>query len=606
MNNTSKRSRRSLRALLAGVVALTAGLGAAVVVPMAASAAELDAVTDVQIVSSMDSLHVDSTFDVTATWAAPTGATAGDTFSLSFPSPVEAYASHFDLKDDTGAVVGSCDVGASSFLCTLNDYVDTHQNVRGNLWFHAKASEVTDTGSLIFETGNQVQISVDVPGGPIGPGIEYPFPTGVDKSGWFDSDGQTISWRVYVPASALMPVNGQDVVFTDIYDAGLQFDPSTFQAAWSPTSAWPTFQYNVLAEGTAANTYSFVNTPETNSFQVVFNGPVTDGTRLYEFTYKTKIPAGAVDGTRFGNKVQVAGKDASSFRVRYVAAGGDGGGDLKTGGLSVTKSLSGTGAALVSSDAKYTVDYSYTAAGAPVTGSFTIGAGQTDGLSKLPSGTVVSLSEATPAAQDGLTYGTPVFSGEGVTPTPTGATVTIGNGTTVAVSLENPVTPQVGGFTVTKALSGTGAALVPTGTTYTVDYSYNAAGAPVTGSFEIGAGQTDGLDGLPAGTVVTLSEATPARQAGLSYGTPEFSGTGVTATATGAILTIGDATTVAVSLKNPVTPVVPATPTTPGAATGTLAITGGELGLGGAILGGILLLAGAGALLIRTRRSAAE
>lgn len=386
MNNTSKRSRPGLRALLAGVVALTAGLGAAVVVPMAASAAELDAVTSVEITTTADNLHVDSTFDVNATWAAPAGSTAGDTFSLSFPSPVEAYASHFDLKDEAGAVVGSCDVSADSFLCALNDYVDTHQNVHGTLWFHAHAVETTDTGELIFETGNQVQIGVQIPGGPIGPGTTYPLPTTVDKSGWFKSDGQTIVWRVYVPASALTPVNGTDVVFTDIYDAGLQFDASTLQAQWSPTSAWPVFQYHDLVQGTAADTYSVVNSPETNSFQVVFNAPVLDGSRLYEFTYETKIPAGAVDGTVFGNKVQVAGKDASSFRVRYVAAGGDGGGDLNTGGLSVTKSLSGTGAALVSADTTYTVDYSYTAAGAPVTGSFTIGAGQTDGLSKLPAG----------------------------------------------------------------------------------------------------------------------------------------------------------------------------------------------------------------------------
>ncbi|MFK3678532.1 Ig-like domain-containing protein [Microbacterium sp. NPDC090218] len=518
MNITIARPRRGLRALLAGVIALTAGIGAAMTVPMAASAAELDAITGVEISSRYSPIVIGTTLDVTATWAAPDGSQAGDTFSLSFPSPVLAYASQFELKDETGAVVGSCDVGPNSFLCTLNDYVETHHGVHGSLWFHAKAAETTESGDVDFTTGNDVQISVPIPGGGIGVGEAEPLPTSVEKTGWFESDGETITWRVYVPASVLTPVDGGDVVFTDIYDAGLQLDASSFRAHWSPTSAWPTFEYNRLSEGTAANTYSFVDSPATNSFRVTFNAPVTDGSRLYQFSYSTKIPAGTVDGHRFGNKVQVSGTDASSFRVRYVAAGGDGGGSLNTGGFSVTKTLSGSGAEIVPTDTTYAVDYSYDLAGTPVKGTLKIGAGETDGLTDLPTGTVVALAEVAPIDPAGLEYGTPMFSGEGVTITDTGATITIGKGTTIAIGLENPVTQ-----------------LVP--------------------------------------------PPPPA--------TPEPS-------------------------ETPESPVGPAEPDAPApsapdspSASGSLAITGSDLGAGGAILGGILLLVGAAALMIRKRRSTA-
>lgn len=66
-----------------------------------------------------------------------------------------------------------------------------------------------------------------------------------------------------------------------------------------------------------------------------------------------------------------------------------------------------------------------------------------------------------------------------------------------------------GAFTVTKAMSGSGAPTVPADSVYTVRYSY---GDPVVErTVAITAGATSPLITLPAGTVVTLVELTPAR-----------------------------------------------------------------------------------------------
>ncbi|MFD6093779.1 hypothetical protein ACFWGN_16810 [Oerskovia sp. NPDC060338] len=61
---------------------------------------------------------------------------------------------------------------------------------------------------------------------------------------------------------------------------------------------------------------------------------------------------------------------------------------------------------------------------------------------------MVTLSELSPAAVDGVTWGAPVFSGEGVTPVDGGAQVTVGEEGLVEVALDNPATPVVPPATV--------------------------------------------------------------------------------------------------------------------------------------------------------------
>jgi LPXTG-motif cell wall-anchored protein len=123
--------------------------------------------------------------------------------------------------------------------------------------------------------------------------------------------------------------------------------------------------------------------------------------------------------------------------VQYIASGGDGEGD-DLGGFEVTKTVSGTGASVVEG-AEYTVDYSYEADGSAKAGQLTLTAGATGGLTDLPVGTVVTLSEVA-ARGDGVAYGTPIYAGDGVTDHADGtATFTVSD-RTVAIGLENPVT----------------------------------------------------------------------------------------------------------------------------------------------------------------------
>lgn len=181
-----------------------------------------------------------------------------------------------------------------------------------------------------------------------------------------------------------------------------------------------------------------------------------------------------------------------------------------------------------------------------------------------------------------------------------------------------------GAFTVTKAMSGSGAPTVPADSVYTVRYSY---GDPVVErTVAITAGATSPLITLPAGTVVTLVELTPPAIEGIDWGTPAFSGTGVQVRPDGgAQITVGAGATLSVTLTNSATatpPVIPPTtpPTTPPPVVSPpkeLPLTGGSsLATTGADAPGGLLWAGGSALLlgialtllgaVRTRKRAAH
>src|SRR5699024_8974522 len=122
--------------------------------------------------------------------------------------------------------------------------------------------------------------------------------------------------------------------------------------------------------------------------------------------------------------------------------------------------------------------------------------------------------------------------------------VTIGDGTTAEVQLTNTFGLNEGYFSVTKALEGSGAGLVPEDTEFTVEYSYPAGNGFEAGTGELivkADGETVVSDPLPYGAEVTLAEVEPVKVEGGTWVDFAFSTDTVT---------IGDGTTVDVLLTN--------------------------------------------------------
>jgi uncharacterized repeat protein (TIGR01451 family)/fimbrial isopeptide formation D2 family protein len=218
---------------------------------------------------------------------------------------------------------------------------------------------------------------------------------------------------------------------------------------------------------------------------------------------------------------------------------------LQTANFSVVKQVTGTGAGLVGSNASFTVNYSYPAGTGFPAGSGTLTV-KNDGVvvtsGQIPVGATVTLAEAAPTPIAGGTWGTPTFSPS--------SPITIGaSGSTIAVTLTNPITLDTGSFSVLKQLSGDGAGLVPAGTSFTVNYSYPAGSRYPAGSGTLTV-KNDGVavngPQVPVGAQVTFTETPPTPIANATWGTPTFSPSSP--------ITIGaKGTTVAVTLTNPIT-----------------------------------------------------
>ncbi|QTR49968.1 DUF5979 domain-containing protein [Candidatus Thiothrix anitrata] len=237
---------------------------------------------------------------------------------------------------------------------------------------------------------------------------------------------------------------------------------------------------------------------------------------------------GAVSGTpsATGNatvtaSTTVAGQTCSGSTPLSVAA-------APTGSLSVTKAVTGKPVGFTSPNFSVVVDCSVDS----FDQTLTVADGATATINSIPTGTTCTVTEPTvPAAPAGYDYGTPVI-------TPSGAQ-TIGNGTTIAVTVTNPLTLKLGSLQLGKSVSGQPAGFTSPDYTLRVDCSDDSFDQDVL----IKAAENKTISNIPHGTTCTVTEPTqPTPPAGYSYGT---------AVITPASVTIAGDSTVSVSVLNP-------------------------------------------------------
>jgi hypothetical protein len=249
-----------------------------------------------------------------------------------------------------------------------------------------------------------------------------------------------MTWALNIPAELLASADGTPVTVVDEYDQALTFDPEATFARWTLDSDWGDAAWHPVSQGTGPGTYSIAADAGAHTFSVTFNEPVTSDDRVYQFMTVMNFPPGVQDGEAFGNTMTVAGHTVNAAPIQYVESGGEGDGD-DLGGFDVKKTVTGDGADAVDG-AQYTVGYSFVVGDSATAGEFMLTAGATDGLSDLPVGTVVTLSEVE-AAADGVAYGTPVYTGIGVTDNSDGTATFVISDDTISIGLENPVTSIV-------------------------------------------------------------------------------------------------------------------------------------------------------------------
>nr|WP_240978175.1 DUF5979 domain-containing protein [Planctomonas sp. JC2975] len=191
-------------------------------------------------------------------------------------------------------------------------------------------------------------------------------------------------------------------------------------------------------------------------------------------------------------------------------------------GFSVSKTITGSGATVVPSDAQFGLEYTVNGGTAiPITVTPESPA-VVDGLA---TGDTITLRELSMPTVDGVTWGTPTWTvnGDPVTPDADGnVSFTLVAGETISIGLTN-VAEATGSFAVSKEVVGNAAQNVA-GVTYTAIYSVDG-GAEQTVSFQAGATTT--ISDIPAGSTVTIREGPLPDIPGIEWSTPAWTVDGV-------------------------------------------------------------------------------
>lgn len=371
---------------------------------------------------------------VDAAWSVPDGAVGGQTFGFTLPKEFGRAGMTFSVPsaEDPTKTIAECAVtseDAPVVTCTLTDYVNGRTGVTGSLWFAANADQQTTESTVEFIVDGKIT-HVALPGGGIGPSA--PLPTEPQKWSWQTDDGN-IAWQLALPGASFQGANS--IVIEDtLTGAGDGFAEHHNEdgelVVWSETMQ--------NQDPRAITNWTGSWNADGTGFDLVIPGPI-DATRIYFVKYFT-VPSSLADGTTFSNVADVNGIKLRDDEVWRVTGGGTGDGDA-AGAFTVTKAVDGSGASDVPADAEYTVRYSY---GDPVVErTIAVTAGAASAPIQLPAGTVVTLVEVTPPSIDGIEWGTPVFSGTGVSALPDGgAQITVGGGATLAVTLTNIATAK--------------------------------------------------------------------------------------------------------------------------------------------------------------------
>jgi hypothetical protein len=177
--------------------------------------------------------------------------------------------------------------------------------------------------------------------------------------------------------------------------------------------------------------------------------------------------------------------------------------ERRLGSFEVTKQVTGETDGYVPGS-KFTVAYDCDDG---TDGTLVLADGETDGVGGLPVGTTCTLSETAKPATSGPSY---VYGTESWDPS---NVVSIDSTTKVSVALTNPIDRIVGGFTVTKQVTGETDGYVP-GSEFTVSFDCDDGTA---GTLVLADGETDGVGDLPLGTACTLSEIAKPATSGPSY-----------------------------------------------------------------------------------------
>ncbi|MGG1977137.1 Cna B-type domain-containing protein, partial [Bacillus wiedmannii] len=150
---------------------------------------------------------------------------SGDTLTLTLPPELKGLNTEFLLDD-----YGTCKVTAGTVVCTFNDKVSTHQNIKGYLNFFVEAANVGTDEKKEIETNfgtNVDKQSVTITGPSSGGGTDPGKPPFFYKTGDMNS-GKSDEVRWFLNINLAKEELSRDIVVTDNLQEGQTLNKDSF------------------------------------------------------------------------------------------------------------------------------------------------------------------------------------------------------------------------------------------------------------------------------------------------------------------------------------------------------------------------------------------
>ncbi|WP_337959957.1 SpaA isopeptide-forming pilin-related protein [Bacillus mycoides] len=257
-------------------------------------------------------------------WSAKEQIKSGDQFTIDMPKEFRKDLMNlsFPLKDAEGKIVGTCDMKNGLLTCTMGDYVDGKNNIKGSLfvefYFALEAYDGVEKIPLEFNVDGQI-VNKEV---SVSNTTERPKPQpntdNLLKWGSYNQEDPSIAeWLVYVNATG---TEMQDLKLTDTLGPGHELitdsvvlEEAVFEDGYAPTNVKPADLSKIKINATKTG------------FTIEF----PDSSKGYILRYKTKITNPAAKPHK--NTVKLEGKNIETEekvgQVFVSGGGGTGSGD---------------------------------------------------------------------------------------------------------------------------------------------------------------------------------------------------------------------------------------------------------------------------------------
>ncbi|HHL0974168.1 TPA: SpaA isopeptide-forming pilin-related protein [Bacillus cereus] len=257
-------------------------------------------------------------------WSAKEKIKSGDQFTIDMPKEFrkDLMNMSFPLKDAEGKTVGTCEMKKGLLTCTMGDYVEGKNNIKGSLfvefYFGLEAYDGVKEIPLEFNVDGQI-VNKEV---NVSNTTERPKPQpntdNLLKWGSYNQEDPSIAdWLVYVNATG---TEMQDLKLTDTLGPGHELitdsvvlEEAVFEDGYAPTNIKAADLSNIKINATKAG------------FTIEF----PDSSKGYILRYKTKITNPAAKPHK--NTVKLEGKNIKTEekvgQVFVSGGGGTGSGD---------------------------------------------------------------------------------------------------------------------------------------------------------------------------------------------------------------------------------------------------------------------------------------